>query len=644
MNFKSSCLLISVLLMFLIYADLSGQADKKAQNHSSITELRSNWEYKYLLPRNETAINADSGWLKAESPSQVERIPDCREVWMRTRLPEIAINEPSIFIAYVINKLEVFCGDSKIYSSENFYDSGKNSPNGWRFYIIDLPPGFRGQILTLKVISPNGYAGIKGDISIGSARDFISSIIDKDFIKTLLGIILIAAGFIGLMLFFLINDLKNTLGIITTQISMGVWTLTESGFTQLVLKEYSVIYYTYHIALFGAVTGFFMFFDTLVAPRYKKLSGILWRLLLAYSILMSIADLVFKPEHQTVVVPFFAIICLSIIFLFWAGIGSFRTAGRHTKMLLIAIGIYALFGLIEALWYFHHLMFNSWESIDTKIIHFGGFLFLGFLTWISISRFVNLNKEVIKSKEEALRNEQLAGIAIRNEKKARENYTWNLLEKQEEERKRIAGELHDSLGQELLIIKNRALLGIENESNINSAVTHFNEISSLSSQAIAEVRQIIYNLRPFQLDRIGLTSAIESLINRLKESVKIHFTLYIDNIDNIFEEKFQINIYRIIQEGVNNIIKHSDATEAVLMISKEEDFVYITIEDNGKGFNYEKMLLPRSNMSGFGLTGICERISFMGGKIEVNSLPRKGSVLKIIVPFSNTNKDTEEVL
>ena len=110
---------------------------------------------------------------------------------------------------------------------------------------------------------------------------------------------------------------------------------------------------------------------------------------------------------------------------------------------------------------------------------------------------------------------------VNEEKIKQENFSKQLIDSQENERKRIAGEMHDSLGQSLLIIKNRAVLGLQNVINDKEIEEHLSEISSIASDTLKEVRQISHDLRPYQLDRLGLTDTIKGIVKKVSESSKI---------------------------------------------------------------------------------------------------------------------------
>ncbi|MFO7445227.1 MAG: two-component regulator propeller domain-containing protein [Ignavibacteriaceae bacterium] len=220
---------------------------------------------------------------------------------------------------------------------------------------------------------------------------------------------------------------------------------------------------------------------------------------------------------------------------------------------------------------------------------------------------------------------------VKEEKVKQENFSRQLIEKQETERKRIAAELHDSLGQNLLLIKNRAVLGLQYINGNKDLAEHVSEISSIASETLKEVRQISHNLRPYQLDRLGLTDAVKGAVKKVAESSAINFELQCDDIDDLVAKEKEINIYRILQEALNNIIKHSDAANAQLSFLKKDDNLIISISDDGKGFNG---IIDREGdgLSGYGLTGIQERVKILNGKLFLNSAQGNGVKLAITLP------------
>jgi signal transduction histidine kinase/ligand-binding sensor domain-containing protein len=214
---------------------------------------------------------------------------------------------------------------------------------------------------------------------------------------------------------------------------------------------------------------------------------------------------------------------------------------------------------------------------------------------------------------------------------AQETFSRRLIESQEQERKRVAAEMHDSLGQNLLIIKNRALLGRMTVGTDGAVGEQFDEISQTASQAIDEVREIAYNLRPHHLDRLGLTKTLEAMIDRAAAASTIRFTWRIADMDGALSKESEINLYRIVQECINNILRHSQASEAEIEINRDEHGAQIRISDNGLGFVAETAATEVRR--GFGLTGIGERVRMLGGALSIHSGAGQGTRITIKLPL-----------
>jgi len=219
--------------------------------------------------------------------------------------------------------------------------------------------------------------------------------------------------------------------------------------------------------------------------------------------------------------------------------------------------------------------------------------------------------------------------------------TGRLLQSQDEERRRIAAELHDSLGQSLAIIRNRVMISLRGSFDEERIREQLQEISETVTSAIDEVREITHNLRPYELDRLGLVAAIKSMIRKVSDSSSIHFHSDLEQVDGLLSKEAETSVYRIVQEGLNNVIKHAEATEARITIKKDGPQVVVTVRDNGKG------IIPHTNGgnggntsngsngskgkngSGFGLAGIAERARMLGGVQQLISEPGQGTILTV---------------
>ncbi|HMJ60730.1 MAG TPA: two-component regulator propeller domain-containing protein [Bryobacteraceae bacterium] len=210
-------------------------------------------------------------------------------------------------------------------------------------------------------------------------------------------------------------------------------------------------------------------------------------------------------------------------------------------------------------------------------------------------------------------------------------FSRQLIASQENERKRIAAELHDSLGQRLVIIQNQALLLLQIRAGVSglngSQRERVEEISAEASGAVREVKELSYNLRPYRLDQLGLTAALRAMIDTAAAASQTAFSVEIDEIDDVFPKESEINFYRIVQECINNILKHSQAAEASIRIRRTKELLTLTVRDDGKGFAPDSA--RAGSLGGFGLTGISERAQLLGGRALIYSALGHGTTVTI---------------
>jgi two-component system NarL family sensor kinase len=204
------------------------------------------------------------------------------------------------------------------------------------------------------------------------------------------------------------------------------------------------------------------------------------------------------------------------------------------------------------------------------------------------------------------------------------------LNAQEEERKRIAAELHDGLGGMLSTVKlnldtftNKIKLAEQRE-DLQQSVTMLDEVCS-------DLRTISHNMMPGVLLKLGLISATKDFTSKINSAgiLKIQFESH--GIKERLEENIEIALFRVIQEATNNMLKHANASRASIQFIGYEDSFTVMIEDNGKGFDVEQIKLKQ----GIGLKSIESRIAYLGGKVVVDSHPDKGTSLIIELPYKN---------
>ncbi len=212
--------------------------------------------------------------------------------------------------------------------------------------------------------------------------------------------------------------------------------------------------------------------------------------------------------------------------------------------------------------------------------------------------------------------------------KKQEEDTKLLMATVEQERKRIAQELHDSSGVQLSAIRMK-LTHLQDQLDDPRVAEDIHKLMQDVDRVNADIRTISHNLMPISLSKLGLKAAIQELVNHIKSSYpNIKFNLFQQYDSKNLSSNMEVHIYRIIQELLNNMVKHAQATEINIQLIDNESELIISLEDNGKGFVYA----PENTM-GLGLKSILTRSQLIGGKFEVDSKLDAGSFFSITLPL-----------
>lgn len=217
-------------------------------------------------------------------------------------------------------------------------------------------------------------------------------------------------------------------------------------------------------------------------------------------------------------------------------------------------------------------------------------------------------------------------LRLRNEADSQEQFSKQLMDVYETERKRIASELHDGLGQNLLIIANRAKMGLKKDGT-EAMQKEFEIISSSALESIGDVRKITYNLHPLQIEEVGLTAALESMLKRISQVGDRTLSYTVEQIDELLPKDYRIHFYRLVQEVLNNAVKHSEASAVEVTVVMDEDSIRAIVKDNGKGFD------PKEKKEGYGMRSLNERVKILGGTYQIESAPGAGTIIKINIPI-----------
>jgi two-component system NarL family sensor kinase len=202
-------------------------------------------------------------------------------------------------------------------------------------------------------------------------------------------------------------------------------------------------------------------------------------------------------------------------------------------------------------------------------------------------------------------------------------FSQAVLQGEEQERRRLARDLHDGLGGMLAGAKINLSAQIEDTFSQNQR-TELEKITLQLDHSVTELRRIAHNMMPVNLLKFGLTTALKDLCESLM-SDNTHIDFQALGIEDSLREEVQLHIYRIVQELLSNAVRHAHAGNIILQCSQNDHLFFITQEDNGKGFD----LATASNAKGIGLSNIKNRVGFLKGKIDIDSVPNEGTTINI---------------
>jgi PAS domain S-box-containing protein len=215
--------------------------------------------------------------------------------------------------------------------------------------------------------------------------------------------------------------------------------------------------------------------------------------------------------------------------------------------------------------------------------------------------------------------------------------SFSLWSAQEKERKQIASELHDDFGQTLAFLK------IQIKNIQKKLLKHQNELKEecenslkYADQLIEKVRTLSHGLTPLSLNHLGLTASLQSMIEDFSKYSNLKIQKDIANIDRLFPPLAEITIYRIFQEIFTNIEKHANSDYVKVEVKKQDSSVSFGIEDNGKGFDLEKIEMNYLNEKRFGLASMKERVRMLGGRFKIKSQLNEGTKIYFMIPSEKT--------
>nr|WP_175476068.1 sensor histidine kinase [Evansella caseinilytica] len=216
-----------------------------------------------------------------------------------------------------------------------------------------------------------------------------------------------------------------------------------------------------------------------------------------------------------------------------------------------------------------------------------------------------------------------------------QKFGLKIIEAQEEERKRLSREIHDGPAQMManVMIRSELVEKVYAERGIDEAMLEIRDLKKMVKESLAEVRRIIYDLRPMALDDLGLIPTLAKYLKNVKErlGISIRFT-------NIGKElrlpsEMEVALFRFVQEAVQNAQKHADATEIQVKVELSVNKAIVVVKDDGKGFDPS---VKKENS--FGLLGMRERVNMLDGHLDIDSTPGRGTLLMVQIPLDLKNE------
>jgi signal transduction histidine kinase len=251
---------------------------------------------------------------------------------------------------------------------------------------------------------------------------------------------------------------------------------------------------------------------------------------------------------------------------------------------------------------------------------------------VGIAQQLGLSIENARLSQEALKREKMLGDLLHQ-----------VVGAQEAERQRIARELHDVTGQSLTAIA-LGLRGLEAVLDDGSPVEveQIRELKSFGTNALAELRQIIADLRPPQLDDLGLVAALQWYVQSFEQRYSIQTSFVVEGERIRLSSEYETVLFRITQEALTNVVRHANASQVAVKLDLSLTHICLKIDDDGCGFDPAVVFGDEGRRVGWGLLGIRERSLLLGGQYDINSTPGGGTHLQVDVPLIGEASDVED--
>ncbi len=338
-----------------------------------------------------------------------------------------------------------------------------------------------------------------------------------------------------------------------------------------------------------------------------------WKISLTIMVIVILISMLEVLGFASGVIVIIVIVLSDVTLLYYMviSVASYRAGTTQARFILVAFSMY-IAGYIYYQLYLLAFIPPHWFAVHSIEV---GILLEAIMLSLALADRIN----VLSRKKEIAEESMLL---------AQRDFSRRIIKAQEQDRESFANTLHDSIGHGLLVLKQ----GLEDVLKIQTPdTTDTEKVRSLANycgEVLSDVRGLSHDLHPHILTRLGLKAAIEATLERALPPKGIEWTADIHDTDNVLDLDAQLAVLRCIQEAINNILKHANATEVIILLHVHEKSVAINIKDDGVGFDVGKNL-----SEGMGLGTMKGRIELLGGNLNLDSKPEAGTRINIQIPI-----------
>jgi signal transduction histidine kinase len=535
------------------------------------------------------------------------------DLWLETTIPDAGPASRALFIpSYAaFQSFEVRMGDRLLYRSGGFPAGFAERHLYHRWHLIPVPADASGRLLTFHFASShNRFIGLSGPVRLGDPSAILKHIVQASLPLAILSalFVLVGGASLGAARFFRSASRARLSAFAQIALGSGCYLFSESDLSQFVFTEPVLASYIHYLSFFLFISGIGRYFEPMISGSSRTLLNRLIQLLIVYPLVATMLDLsglvAWDASFSLALVLVMGIVC-------WLGgvicSPRFKEAAPHDAALIRAAFI-PLFisGLFDA-------------AVGLHLIASGPLLYpWGLLVLMSVLFYRVLALD--------LEAREAARLLLEKARRDEENAI-------DEERRRIARDIHDGVAQDLAMMNMRAsvwehLVHADRE-KMTEEIKLFRK---LLHKNIGEVRRAIFAMRPVELNELGFREAVGRYVREFGEYTGLRIALEVAG-DAAMPNQLELELYRIIQEGLNNIAKHAEATEVAVWIRHDvSGCLTVSITDNGKGF--DPAILTHTNR--LGLRQMRERVERRNGRFSVDSSPGRGTAITISFPLTST--------